>query len=140
MWWLFLGLARCIEDTIAFTNCSCQTLYTVPPMKAPNVAGTWYMYYLRLKLFSHCGSIDCKLMSDWHLDLNRSIDTCSILTKFFQRSLKCLLLSVSVVFSYQHLLAILLQILQPFFVVLEFCLNFKLKYSPQVHPFTFTHI
>lgn len=95
---------------------------------------------LRLKLFSHCGSIDCKLMSDWHLDLNKSIDTCSILTKFFQRSLKCLLLSVSVVFSYQHLLAILLQMLQPFFVVLEFCLNFKLKYSPQVHPFTFTHI
>ena len=79
-------------------------------------------------------------MIDWHLDLNRSTDMSSILTKFFQRSLKYLLLSAGVVFSYQHLLAILLQMLQPIFVVLEFCLNFKLKCFTLMHPFTFTHI
>ena len=79
-------------------------------------------------------------MIDWHLDLYRSIDTSSIFTKFFQRSLKHLLLSVDVVFSYQHLLAILLQMLQPIFVVLEICLDFKLKCFTLVHPFTFTHI
>lgn len=62
-----LGLACCNEDTIAFTNCSCQTLYTLLPMKALNmlVRCTWYMHFLKLKILPDFGVYSSRILANF---------------------------------------------------------------------------
>ena len=67
MYIVFLVWLAAMKTLFAFTNCSCQTLYTVLPMKALNmlVHCTWCMYFLKLKILPHFGVDSSRILANF---------------------------------------------------------------------------